>query len=809
MRLLILLVFGFSISLRAQDPLKKTYKVSGRVVDSVSKTPLDYATVNLKSGDNKPVKVALTALDGSFYFSEVPMDAYSISVASLGYATKLVKFKLGDRLKHDLGTIGLGQSTNNLKEISITAERPVIKQEVDRLTYDLQADPESKVSNVLEMMRKVPLLTVDADDNILLKGNASYKILINGKPSSMVERNPKDILRSMPASSIEKIEVITTPPAKYDGEGLTGIINIITNKKIADGYNASLNFNTRFPVGGPGIGTSFTVKAGKFGVSGYGGGNLHNSPATVSSNSRITSGINSTRLVQNGRRESESMNGYFGADLSFELDTLNLISGQININGNQSDGIHNQLSLLNQREVLLQRYDLTNNNEGSGDGFDAALNYQLGFKADKNRLLTISYRYYGFSFGQFNTLDASNTLNFNTPGYKQNNKSSSSEQTFQVDYVHPVKKFTIEAGVKGILRTNKSDFQYQSFNSQSQLYEIDPERTNNFNNTQNVFGAYNTYQYNMKDWGFKAGIRLEQTIIDADFISGGTQVEKEYLNLIPSVSINRKFKDMSSLNFGYTTRMQRPSIYRLNPFVDRSNPSFVTKGNPNLRPTIGNLLQLNYSKAKKGSLNVGLNYMFIDDLIMPFSTLDPVTNTTITTYDNTGKAQLAGFEINFNYPITKRWNYSLNGRLNYGWVEGIVDNVLVKNEGLMSGMHTSTGYKFEKGWAINASLNYNGRNISLQGRSNDFFGTSFSLNKEIKGKLTLSAAANNPFDKYMEMVYLTEGIDFIQESYNQNYLRSFTLSLNYRFGSLKEGIKKNKRGIRNDDVSGAGAGNGM
>ncbi len=177
-----------------------------------------------------------------------------------------------------------------------------MKQEVDRISYDLQADPESKVFSVLDMMRKVPLLSLDADNNILLKGNSDFKILINGKPSSMVERNYKEILRTMPASSIERIEVITTPPAKYDAEGLAGIINIITNKKLDNGYNGSLNFSERFPNGGPGFGGSFSAKFGKIGMSAFGGASIFKSPQIINSTSRNTFGDENTILTKWYRR---------------------------------------------------------------------------------------------------------------------------------------------------------------------------------------------------------------------------------------------------------------------------------------------------------------------------------------------------------------------------------------------------------------------------------------------------------------------------------------------------------------------------
>ncbi|MEJ7778430.1 MAG: outer membrane beta-barrel protein [Daejeonella sp.] len=800
---LLLLICFFSLSLSAQTTPDLSYEIKSITADSLTSKALDYITIGLKTDKNIPVKSTLSKSDGSFLFSAIKPGKYLVAVIALGYQTKTLTVDLtGGTLVKDLGTVLISAKTNQLKEVVVMADKPIIKQEVDRISYDLQADPESKTNNVLEMMRKVPLLSVDGDDNILLKGDANYKILINGKPSSMMERNAKDVLKSMPASTIQNIEVITSPPAKYDAEGVAGIINIITNKKVDNGYNGSVNMSHRFPAGGPGVGGSATFKQGKFGLSAFGGANTSQTPFTNNTINRTTNGINTTNLSQISGRESDNRSGYFGTELSFEIDSLNLISAQLNVNGNGFESTNYQQSLLNGQTGVMQSYDLDGLNQGSGRGADAALNYQLGFRNSKTRLLTFSYRYYGYGNDQDNSIFSSNKFNYLPADYSQFNNGGSQEQTVQIDYLHPVKKLTIEAGIKGIRRLNDSDFQFKSLNTATGQFEVDPSRSNVFNNTQDVLGAYNTYQYNLKNWGFKAGFRVEQTIIDADFISSSAHVRQEYLNLIPSVNINRKFKDMSSINLGFSQRIQRPGIYQLNPFIDRSNPNFESSGNPNLHPTVGSTFSMGYSKSKKGSFNFMLGYNHFDDLIMPVSVFDPVTFITRNSFDNTGKARLFTSNVNINYPITKKISFSFNGGLAHGRVQGIVNNILVKNEGFMYNFSSSSSYRMEKGWRLNANVNVNGPNLALQGTSNSYIGSSFSVNKDIvKDKLSLSASANNPFRKYRTNIRESFGPDFFQTSNNQTFYRSFNTSLNYKFGKLKSAIKKNSRGIRNDDVS--------
>ncbi|RZL42852.1 MAG: TonB-dependent receptor, partial [Pedobacter sp.] len=352
MKTLFTLLLSIAIAFGAKSQVPTPLSINGSLTDSVTKKPISFATVLLKNDKKIQIKSVVTSKEGTFALNGIASGNYVLTFVNVGYQNKSVSISLANT-SLVLDNILMSASPTQLKGVTISAERPLIKQEIDRISYDLKADPESKVNNVLEMMRKVPMLSVDGDDNIQLQGNSNYKILINGRPSGMMERNPKDILKSMPASSIERIEVITTPPAKYDGEGLAGIINIITFKKIDNGTNGSVNVNHRFPVGGPGIGGSFTMKAGKFGIATNAGGNLNSSPLLNNSNVRYTTGTSPTNLSQRGTRDFSGKSGYVGIELSFEIDSLNLISGQLNYNANDNESLSNQYSLLNNSATVL------------------------------------------------------------------------------------------------------------------------------------------------------------------------------------------------------------------------------------------------------------------------------------------------------------------------------------------------------------------------------------------------------------------------------------------------------------------------
>jgi ferric enterobactin receptor len=582
---------------------------------------------------------------------------------------------------------------------------------------------------------------------------------------------------------------------------MAGVINIVTIKNTGNGFKGTLNANESFPVGGPGVGTSFSAKNSRLGATGYGGASVNNAPVTQTINNRVATGTNANQLMQNGTNNSKSRSGYFGTELTYEVDPQNLITAQFGINGNHGDSENHQANIITARQGFLQSYDLDNAGNNSNNGIDAGINYQLGFKANKNKLLTVSYRYYNFNNSQLNTINTSNQVNYATPDYRQDNNTGNRENTFQVDYVQQVNKLYIEGGLKGIWRNSVSNFNYLLFNPTKGLYEADKNFSDNFKYSQNVFGAYNSYRYSINSWSFSGGARVEQTVIDANFTSTQSKIDQSIFNVLPNLSINKEFKDKSSLSFGFNQRIKRPNIRRLNPFIDRSNPNFETTGNPGLRPVLNNNLQFSYSNAKKLSVNMSLGYSFVNNIDLRISTLDAVTNITRTTYKNTGKAKRLGLDYNMSYPFTNKWSISANGGTEYINISGFVGNVLVKTNLLMSSVSISTGYRFDKGWRLNGNVSYRSRSLTdLQGTANAFASTALSINKElVKNKLSFAAVINNLLSKYRYNITTTNGPNFTQVNSNELNFRSVNLSLNYNFGSLKNEVKKNRRNINNDD----------
>lgn len=748
--------------------------------------------------------------DGSFELQGlIAGKTYNIRCSFIGYQSKSFVLKADSDIT-DLGDIKMTAIAGQLKEVAISASRPTIRQEIDRTVYDVQADPDAKALDMLDMMRKVPLLTLDANDNIELKGSGNYKILINGRESAMVSRNPADVLRSMPAVNIERVEVITNPPAKYDAEGLAGIINIVTKSKSPQGYNGVLN--GRFDnVYGPSTGLNFTYKQGKLGLTVYGNYADNGHYSTKFDNRQVFTATQSN-LIQNGSLINGNQNYYNGGQISYEVDSLNLLTAEVRYFHNHVVTDNNQYTqLFSSLGVLNQQYDLDNTGANNSYGIDANINYQLGFKRSKDQLLTFSYLFSNPTFQQSNNGLYSNEINFPQPNFMQHNNSGARANTVQLDYVHPFSKlFQTEAGVKGIFRNNFSNFNSALQNQSDGPYINDPAQTNDFDYQQNVYSAYNSYQLKYANWAVKAGLRLERTTVNADFASANTLLNTGYNNLIPSVALQHIFKQQS-INFGFTQRIQRPSISQLNPFVDESNPKFINTGNPNLKPQLSNTFELNYIRSNTNTITTGLSYSFSNNAIQSLSSpsvqtingqLDTVTKTT---YANYGSYRSLNYNLSANLTVTKGLTFNANGQLIRVWLKGAYNGQLYANGGYLGRASGNLGYSPDNNLRMAFSIDYTSGNIGLQGHTNYVITNQFLLSRSfLSKKLALAVICNGPQMKYYTSSSYTTTPDYASVYNSYNLYRHFALRFNYKFGKLSGDIKKNQHGINNDDVSSVG-----
>ena len=485
---------------------------------------------------------------------------------------------------------------------------------------------------------------------------------------------------------------------------------------------------------------------------------------------------------------------------------MNLLTGSFQeYTGNNIQNSDQFSTELNGSNALVQYFELSNTSANQYKGYDAGFNYQLGFKRNKDQLLTTSYKYSSSSGTQ--DADALYLKQVFATGtglrnYRQYNNSGTKEHDIQLDYIQPFKVITIEAGAKAILRNNYSDFENYNQNATTGTYILDPTQSNNLVYHQDVYSVYNSYQVKLTNWVFKSGLRVERTLVDANFITLGTPLKQDYNSFVPSISAQRMFKKSNSVTFGYTERVQRPNIYQLNPFIDRSNPKFINVGNPDLKPVTNHSFELSYSNFAKGSINIGLNYAFANNTVQQVLSVGRDTVTT-STYQNIGKNKRLGIDINTNYPITSKLNINVNIELLHVWLSGFYNNQFYDARGNQGHIFTNTTLKLPQDYGLNLNVGYDSRYVLLQGLDNDYLFYSLSVSKDIlKKKATISLNVNNPFEKYKRLDYFNSSDTFRQSNYNNVYARQINVSFNYKFGKLNGSIKKNQRGITNDDTSG-------
>jgi len=812
---LLLFLFVSILSSFAQTNQKRveslqTYTVKGMVIDSISNQAVQYATLSIaaRHSPQNPIKVVVSDNNGNFSasFNASPGN-YSVAIQFVGMRPTVKQFNLTSNQKLiSLGKIYMTETSAQLQEVVIVAQKPLVKVEIDKLTYSIENDPESKTSNTLDMLRKIPMVTVDNEDNIQLKGSSDFKIYLNGKPSNILTSNPSDVLKSMPANTIKSVEVITDPGAKYDAEGVGGIINIVTVKSGIQGYTGTIRSNAG-TLGRWGGGAYLSLKSGKFGITGNYNYNRASSPYSDSYMERTNSiSHNEKYMTQTGRSKYKGPFQFGTLEASYEIDSLNLVSLSVErFNGDMTNLSNYVVDMKDENHDPYYSYNRNSKSTRTFGSTDLNVDYQHSTHR-KDELLTISYK---FDHNPNNS--ESNTLLENligaVPGIlsqsqKNINKASTNEHTAQIDYTYPTRKGQkIEAGIKYILRKSNSE------TDQWQNDTLVINSSNDFKHTQNIYSAYVSYEMKIRKFGAKAGVREEATSQDVKYrLAPEMDFNTHYSNLVPSASISYSLSATEQIKFGYTMRIRRPGIRNLNPYVNNTDPQNISYGNPKLNPEKSNNLSLNYSKfAQKLNINLSLSYYFVNNGIESYTFIDPLTpNVSRTTYDNIGHSQRTSFSLYGNWNPLKSLNVILNGGAFYVNMrsDATQSTEVLSTSGFFYNGYTGIQYTLPNDLRINLNGGYFAPRVNLQGKSSAFYYTSFSVSKDLfNKKLSISLTCTDPFWKNKEYTSKTNDKTFSMKSTNYINTRELRISLSYRFGTLKtSATKKAKKGISNDDV---------
>lgn len=830
--LLIMLVVSSLVAAQNAAPL---FQIKGVLLDSLTQEGEPYATIKIvkKEAPAKALKMLVTDMKGKFQEKVPGTGNFVMTISSIGRNTIVKDFtvKAGEKLV-DFGTLYITDASNELGQVEVVAQKPLVKADIDKIEYNVQDDPDSKSNSVLEMLRKVPLVTVDGEDNIKVNGSSSFKVYVNGKPNNMMSNNPTEVLKSMPANSIKHIEVITNPGPKYDAEGVGGILNIVTVGSGLEGYTATFSGNVSNM--GAGGGLFGTVKSGKLTVSACYNYNYNDRPRSYSGGNRRTVGDiteGSSDLDYDGSSKGHGNFQSGSMEASYEIDTLRLVSMSFGLwgGGNNSTSINNTLATAPGTSNELYRYVSDGRSKSSWYSIDGGVDYQRMFHV-KDRMFTLSYKINtspqtSDSYSTYNDMHAATDWeDFLKRLYDLNNDGSqnTTEHTFQADYTTPIGKIhTLEAGAKYILRDNSSeDDRYERQIGTTGDYVLDEEHSSHYKHQNDILAAYMGYGLRVKKISGRLGVRYEHTKQEVKYLLGrGDNFNKNFDDVVPSASIGYKLTDMSNLRFGYNMRIYRPGIWYLNPYLDDSNPTNISQGNSHLDSEKSHSFNLSYSNfTQKFNINLSARYSFTNNSIERVT--EQVKDTDIpglqnptgkevlySTYQNIGKSRNASLSGYVNWNATSNTRIYANFYGNYTYMEGANG---LKNDGWNLFAYGGAQQSLPHDWRI--SLNIYGQTpwIMLQGKGSSFFDYGLSVNKSFLNKrLTLSAFASNFFKKYTSPTSSIEGVGFTQDSWNRYTRQRFGVSVSYRIGELKASVKKAARTISNDDVkSGGGEGGG-
>lgn len=818
--LCLLLIF---LPLKAQAQTSGEFVIKGQVIDSLSNETVPYATISIASATTpqKSLKLLACDIDGKFETDLKNAGKYILSLQSIGKVPTKKNFTLSAKKKVlDLGILYMHDDSKQLGEVTVTAQRKLVKVELDKLTYSLDEDPEAQTSNTLDMLRKVPMITVDGNDEIQLQGSTNFKIYVNGKPSNMMNNNPADVLKSMPANSVKDIEVITDPGAKYDAEGVGGIINIITTRNVLEGYTASINADASV-LGRMGAGAYVSAKFGKFGLTGNYKYNHENSPWSESYSIRETyaSGTNpATLLNQYGRSKRQGPFQFGYLEGSYEIDSLNLLSVGVNLfRGDATNKTEYDVTMMDGSDLSNFVYGFDRNSSSTSvfGSTDVNVDYQHSTHK-KDELLTFSYR---FSHTPNNNESYTDLENIEGV-YPQDdlyprwdiNDAASAEHTAQIDYTTPLwKDHTLEVGAKYIFRQSDSETLRQYYNDSTNVWDAEYDANSDFRHNQHIYSAYLGYTVKVDKLGIKAGARAEGASLNAHFAyEPDMDFSTSYFNVVPNLTLSYQINMAQQIRIGYNMRIRRPSIWNLNPYVNTTDPENISYGNPNLDPEKSNRLHMNYSFFNsKFNFNANLSYRFENNAIEQIVKMN--NGISETTYDNIGKSKRVGLSLYASYTPIPLLRIMFNGGADYSDLSS--SEMALGNTGFSGRMFTGVQFNLPKDFRVDLRGGYFSPRISLQGKRSPMYFTDFAINKSfLKKKLTVSLTCRNPFWKTIKMESTTEDPAFDMTSVNYMRARDFRISVTYRFGTLKEAIKKVKRGISNDDTdgnNGGGGGEGM
>jgi outer membrane receptor protein involved in Fe transport len=787
-------------------PAQAVGRLTGTVTASRSGLAIAYASVAVLTEAGTPVTGSVCGDDGQFVLPGLAPGTYTLRVSFLGYQDLvrpgIVMPAAGGTVA--LGTLPLVATTQQLGEVVVTAQKPLIEEKVDRTVYNAEQDQTTRGGDATDVLKRVPLLSVDLDGNVSVRGSQNIKVLINNKPSTITANSIADGLRQIPADQIKAVEVITSPSAKYDAEGSGGIINIVTKTNTLRGGQLSLDGSGGTRSGTLNLNGGYRTGKMGFALGGFGRAG-YNTPGNFDNNQLTTNPAagQQTRTTQAAATRQQQLFGRYTLGWDYDLNAHHSLAASLAYGTRNATTYQDALAtsttpLTTGRTATSLRNVQTTDESGT---IDASLSYTHTYELAQRELSVLALfsrndRTYRFDNDIYAASDATAT---GLAG--NNNPSANQELTAQVDYQTPTgKNQLLELGAKEISRTVRSDYRYYGQLARSQA-------DNSFRYDQHVASAYVAYTVALpKNFTLKPGVRYEYTGITADFGSGAVGDIPDYGILVPSVSLLHKLSNGNALRLAYSRRIQRPSLQFLNPNLQAANPLVQTQGNPVLRPEYTNNYDLGYSTLlKQANLNFSAFVRTTNGSIQSVRTpLGDVSypGAVLITYQNIGQESAYGGSVFASFSSGSK--FSLNGGVDTYYAvlrNNVADpTYAARNAGLVVSGRLYGSYALPKGWGLQVFGFYRGQQVQLQGSQSSFALYSFSLKHDVaqqKGSLGLGAenffSPSNTIRSEITSPLLT------QHSTTVQHLTSFKVYFSYRIGKLTAEPRGHKN-VQNNDL---------
>ena len=689
-----------------------------------------------------------------------------------------------------------------LDEVVVAQRRKLIKNDIDKLTYDVQHDKTAQTKTTLEILKKIPLVTVDGQEDIRVQGSTSFKVYKNGHPDpSLSGQNLKDILKAIPASTIKRIEVITDPGAKYDAEGTTAILNIVmmSSSKL---QGVSGNVNSKIDsYGSVRLGTYLTTKVGKLTTTvNYNYAN-QNKKQTENYREEAYNYVKTGEQKREYGTNSTAATIHFGnISASYEIDSLNLMTASANFFGYKADAnTQNTNERWDKNSLLIYKFDNNMTTPGYSDlNLGGRFDYQHKTHLD-GEVLTLSYMLAATRPQTTFRQTYSNMVNFpvSYTSYDQNTRERFTEHTFQIDYVRPFgKHHKIESGTKYILRNNNSTslMDYQG---------TTPDMESKFKHKAQVAAAYLSYILTAGKWAARAGLRYEFTRMKASYPDGSNVDYHANLNdWVPSASLQYKISDGQTLKFSYNTSINRPGIGYLNPAII-STPTAVSFGNANLGSSRNQKLQLEYMLVtSKLTLQLSPYYSFTNNGIGRI--LYEQNRKDVSTYQNVLKSKVFGISSYTEWTPFTGTSFTLNADIRYARIT--LPTPYIKNNGCGGGIYFNWEQKIPWKLTLTTSIGgeYGNRVYDPYAIEGHWFYYDFTLTRRFfKDKLTVSISAESPFINERSTTYRIVQGDYTGYERSVMYPKCFHIGFSWSFGKLKASVERAARSIENDDLVGS------